>query len=107
MPDLSHVYNESEDLDEKIRQFETYLENAPLELLKEQEKLRTTMPAPDDLESRHREKLFLEELKSKREVSNQIRSKRNNTFLLVLLTLAILAVLGWIYQAIQQYGIFN
>lgn len=106
-PDLSTVYDESANIDEEIRKFETFLEDAPMRRQEEKEKHLTTMPPPDDLEERERTKKFLKELKSKQEVTNQTRRNNTNRFLLVLLTFAILAMVMWIFQSLKSYGIFN
>lgn len=105
--DINDVDHQSATVAEEIRQFETFLENEPDRLLEEKLKQKTSMPAPDDLEQRQRDKVFLAELTSKGELTNQARRKTTNTFLLILLALATLSVLAWIYSALQNYGVLS
>lgn len=104
-PYLDDLRSQSEKLEAQIRQYEALIENEPRRLRDQHERQRTSMPAPDVLEERRREKNFYAHL-SRGQLHNSRRNQTNNTVLLLLLVLALLAVGAWIYTTLSHYGIF-
>ena len=98
--------DELSSLDSEIARYESMIESAPLKLLEQRERERTTIPAPDDFEQRRRERRFYADL-SRGEVINQRRFHTRNTVLFVLLALATASLCWWIYQELLRYGIVS
>lgn len=93
-------------LDSEISKYESLIENAPLKLLEQKERERTTMPAPDDFEQRRRERRFYADL-SKGQIINERRYRTRNTVLFVLLLTATVSVCWWIYSELLRLGILS
>lgn len=93
-------------LESEIAKYESMIESAPLKLLEQRERERTTIPAPDDFEQRRREKGFYADL-SKGQIINQRRFHTRNTILFVLLAMATASICWWIYQELLRFGVFS
>ncbi|MGE9268592.1 MAG: hypothetical protein ACQKBY_10880 [Verrucomicrobiales bacterium] len=104
---LDEITRESAELEEQIYQFESYLEEAPNRLREEQEKQRSTMPAPDDLVHLARVAEIERELLSRGSLSNQARKKATNTILLILFALALVSLVLWIVSSLKHNGILS
>ncbi len=90
----------------QIESLEQFIEKAPQRLKEEIERERTTMPAPDSLRDREREKIFYHAY-SKRQMQNERRFQARNTVLFLLLATALLAVCWWIYAELHRHGILS
>lgn len=101
-PTLDELAN----LDSEIAKYESMIESAPLKLLEQRERERTTIPAPDDFEQRRRERRFYADL-SRGQVINERRFRTRNTVLFVLLALATASICWWIYQELTRHGILS
>ena len=98
--------DELSELDTEIAKYESLIENAPLKLLEQRERERNTIPAPDDLEDRRRERRFYADL-SKGQIINERRYRTRNTVLFVLLAAATVSVCWWIYSSLVRYGVLS
>ena len=93
-------------LESQIAEYEALIENAPLKLLEQRERERTTIPAPDDLDDRAREKRFYADL-SKGQLINERRYRTRNTVLFVLLVAATMSLCWWIYSELVRNGVLS
>ncbi|MBK1834240.1 hypothetical protein [Roseibacillus ishigakijimensis] len=93
--DLQALVEQERAVREQIEKLEEMIAEAPDRIRREYEDARTTMPPPDDLEDRLREKRFQAHL-TRGEVRNQQRYQVKATGLFVLLLLAIGSVISWI-----------
>ena len=84
----------------RITELERFIEDAPERIRREIEAEMTTMPAPDDLDDRRRERKLLARL-TRGEIRNERRYQTRSTFLLILLVSAIVALSSWIYSVLQ------
>ena len=98
--------DELSELDLEIEKYESLIENAPLKLLEQRERERTTMPPPDDFAERRRERRFYAEM-TKGQIANERRYHTRNTVLFVLLAAATISVCWWIYSSLVRYGIIS
>ncbi len=93
-------------LESEIAKCESLIESAPLKLREQQERERTTIPAPDDFEDRRRERRFYADL-SRGQIINERRSRTRNTVIFVLLVAATVSLCWWIYQELVRHGLFS
>jgi len=93
-------------LDSEIAKYESLIESAPLKLLEQRERERTTIPAPDDFEDRRRERRFYADL-SRGQIINERRSTTRNIVLFVLLVAASFSLCWWIYQELVRHGLIS
>lgn len=100
------THDELSAIDSEIAKYESLIETAPLKLMEQQERERTTIPAPDDFEDRRREKQFYIAL-SRGQVINEKRFRTRNTVLFVLLLAATVSLCWWIYQELIRYGLLT
>ena len=84
----------------RITELERFIEDAPERIRREIEAEMTTMPAPDDIDDRRRERKLLARL-TRGEIRNERRYQTRSTFLLILLISAIAALSSWIYSVLQ------
>ena len=98
--------DELSELDLEIQKYESMIENAPLKLLEQRERERTTMPPPDDFIERRRERRFYAEM-TKGQIANERKYHTRNTVLFVLLAAATISVCWWIYSSLVRYGIIS
>jgi len=84
----------------RISELERFIEEAPQRIRREIEDEMTTMPAPDDLDDRRRERKLRARL-TRGEIRNERRYQTRSTFLLVLLLTAIAALSSWICTVLQ------
>ena len=94
------IANEAQRVQDQLLKLENFIENEPERLRRQMEDERTTMPAPDDIVDRRREKIFYTQL-SRGEMKNERRSQTNGTLLFILLLTAIAALSSWIYSVLQ------
>ena len=100
------THDELSAIDSEIAKYESLIETAPLKLMEQQERERTTIPAPDDFEDRRREKQFYIAL-SRGQVINEKRFRTRNTVLFVLLLAATVSLCWWIYQELIRHGLLT
>lgn len=100
------VENEEDVIANRIADLEQLIEEAPRELEKKLELERTTMPAPDDLADRARERKFYAEL-SRGELQNERRYRARSTVLFTLSVCATLSVCWWIAAELQRAGVLT
>jgi hypothetical protein len=98
--------DELSNIELEIEKYKSMIESAPLKLLEQQERERTTMPAPDDFADRRRERRFYAEL-SKGQIINERRYRTRNTVLFVLLAAATVSICWWIYSSLVRYGVLS
>ncbi len=94
------VSSREEKLLSQISELEEFIEGAPDRIRKEMQEQITTMPPPDDLQDRRRERKFYTQL-SKGEIRNEHRYQTRSAFLFVLLVAAILSLSAWICSVLQ------
>ncbi|MGD1979656.1 MAG: hypothetical protein PVJ98_09695 [Akkermansiaceae bacterium] len=100
------THDELAALDEEIAKYESVLESAPLKLMEQRERERTTIPAPDDFEDRRRERRFYADL-SRGQIINERRFRTRNTVIFVLLLAATVSLCWWIYQELLRNGVLS
>ena len=98
--------DELSDLDSEIAKYESLIENAPLKLLEQKERERTTIPALDDRDQRRREKTFYAQM-TKGQLINERRYRTRNTVLFVLLLAATASLCWWIYSELVRFGVLS
>ena len=94
------IVNEEQRVQQQLQKLESFLENEPERIRQRMEDERTTMPAPDDIVDRRREKIFYTQL-SRGEMRNERRSQAGGALLFLLLASAIAALSSWIYSVLQ------
>ena len=90
----------------QIEHLEHFIERAPQRLQEEIERQRNSMPPPDDMRERARERDFYKYY-SKGQTQNERRYQARNTVLFVLLSTALLATCWWIYAELHRHGILQ
>lgn len=96
----SPLTNKASHLSQRINKLEQFIEDAPDRIRREMEEERTSMPAPDDLADRQREKVFYTNL-SRGQVRNERRHQTQSAFLFILMATAIASLSSWIYTFLQ------
>lgn len=99
-PDLSEVDLEKQKLEEKIRELESFIAEAPQKMEREHLDKLQTMPAPDDIAQHQRENNFAHRL-TKGELRNERRHQARSALIFVLLVIAIVFVSLWVYKIIS------
>lgn len=103
-PEATALSAEAQALREKMQELESFVEEAP-QLAKEQfDEQYATMPPPDELEDRRRERMFMARTLSRNEVRNERRYQAQSGVMIFLLLLATAALLAWAWR-IAQGGI--
>jgi len=102
----ANIPSREELISSQIESLEQFIEKAPQRLQEEIERERTTMPAPDSIRDREREKKFYHAF-SKRQMQNERKFQARNTVLFVLLGSALLATCWWIYAELHRHGILH
>jgi len=97
--DLDELAKQDAELQNKIKQIQSFIHEAPDKLQQEEDERISTLPAPDEISERRREKEFFDRL-SRGELKNERRHQAKNGVILVLLVIAITAVSLWIYRNI-------
>ena len=92
-PGLDEILKAQQELDEKIAAAAAVPEQLELEMREKE----TTIPAPDDLAERERQKRF-EDQATRGQVRNERRTQGRSLFLLLLLLLATAAMISWIVR---------
>lgn len=100
------TFDELSALESEISKYESLIESAPLKLLEQRERERTTIPRPDDFDQRQRERRFYADL-SRGQIINERRYRTRNTVLFVLLLAATLSVSWWIYSELLRLGVLS
>lgn len=95
--DLDQLAKQDAELQDKIKQIQSFIHEAPDKLQQAEEERISTLPAPDEISERRREKEFFDRL-SRGELKNERRHQAKNGVILVLLAIAITAVCMWIYR---------
>lgn len=98
--EIEKIKLQKADLQKQIQEIQSYIEHAPDKIKQAQEESFQTMPAPDEISERRREKEFFDRL-SRGELKNERRHQAKNGVLLVLLIFAIAMVSLWIYRQLQ------
>lgn len=96
-PNLDHLTQQQAELQNKIREMQSFLEQAPAQHKQAEQDRMQTLPAPDEISERRREKEFFDRL-SRGELKNELRHQAKNGVLLVLLVIAIVSMSLWIYR---------
>ncbi len=90
----------------QIENLEQFIEKAPQRVKDEIERQRSSMPAPDDMRERARERDFYQYY-SRGQTQNERRYQARNTVLFVLLSTALLATCWWIYAELHRHNILQ
>ncbi len=98
--ELSSISQKEAELQNQIKHLQSFLEEAPEKIKQAQEEEFQTLPAPDEIAERRREKEFFDRL-SRGELKNERRHQAKNGVLLVLLLIAITMVCLWIYRQLK------
>lgn len=93
--ELDELARQDAELQDKIKQIQSFIHEAPDKLQKEEDDRIQTLPAPDEISERRREKEFFDRL-SRGELKNERRHQAKNGVILVLLVVAITATCLWI-----------
>ncbi len=96
-PNLEKLAQQETELQDKIKGIQSFLEEAPAKLKQAEQDRMQTLPAPDEISERRREKEFFDRL-SRGELKNERRHQTKNGVLLVLLLIAIVSVSLWLYS---------
>lgn len=96
-PDLEPLDEAQRNLDARIAELEALPEQLELEML-EQER---TMPPPEDLEDRRRQRDF-EEKAARGQIRNERRTQGRSLFLMFLLLAATAAMIAWVIALAQR-----
>lgn len=97
---ISAVDAEKAKLEAKIKELESFIAEAPEKMQQEHLDRLQTMPAPDDIVQRQREKNFAYRL-TKGEIKNELRHQARSALIFVLLVIAIIIVSLWVYRIIS------
>lgn len=92
---------EKQKLEEKIKELESFIAEAPQKIEREHLEKLQTMPAPDDIAQRQRENNFAHRL-TKGEIRNERRHQARSALTFVLLVIAIVFVSLWVYKIISS-----
>ncbi len=96
-PNIDALAQQEAELQNKIKEMKNFLEEAPAKLKQAEQDRMQTLPAPDEISERRREKEFFDRL-SRGELKNERRHQAKNGVLLVLLLIAIVSMSLWIYR---------
>ncbi len=99
--DFAEMERQKEALQAQINELQSFIEEAPEKLQREEQERLQTMPAPEELAQRRRENEFAQRL-TKGELKNERRNQTRNALLFVLITAAIVCVSLWIYRIIAS-----
>lgn len=94
-PELDALTEEAQALEEKMRQLESFVEKAPQLAKDHYDEQYATMPPPDELEDRRRERMFMARTMSRNEVRNERRYQAQSGFMIFLLLLSAAAMIAW------------
>jgi len=84
-----------------MHELETFVEEAP-QIAKDQfDEQYATMPPPDELEDRRRERMFMARAMSRNEVRNERRYQAQSGFMIFLLLLSAVAMIAWAVKIAQ------
>lgn len=98
--ELTELAQKEAELQNQIKEIQSFIEEAPEKLQKEEEERIQTLPAPDEITQRRREVEFFDRL-SRGELKNERRHQAKNGVLLALLVCALLAVCLWLYKHLE------
>ena len=98
--ELDELARQDAELQDKIKQIQSFIHEAPNKLQQEEDDRIRTLPAPDEISERRREKEFFDRL-SRGELKNERRHQAKNGVILVLLIIAITAVCLWISRYVN------
>jgi hypothetical protein len=85
------------DIEAQTRECEQFLREAPERIAEERAERAATMPPPDDLADRRRERRFYE-LVSRGELRNERRAQAGSTLLFMLLLVAATSLVMWVLR---------
>lgn len=102
--DLDELFHEDMEVEEQIRRFTEIIENAPAQAAEQKRLENSVMPPPDGLNDRMREIRYFANLKADR-LDNAPRHKSGHIPMRIILILAILALIWWIYRALTEAGV--
>ncbi len=95
--ETERLREESNALLDEINKYESLILEAPGKIARQREEKQNTMPAPEELEDRRREKKFHSRL-SRGQVRNEHRYQAKNGTLFILLTIAAIALFSWAWK---------
>ena len=93
-PEADQLSAEARALEKKLQQLESFIEEAPERAQQDYEERFATLPPPDELEDRRRERAFHQKL-SRRELRNERRYQAKSGFLIVLLFICAISLAAW------------
>ena len=106
LPDESEVLRlaeEADSLESELNHLEEFVTQAPEIAKKQFEERYSTMPPPDELEDRRRERLFHAKL-CRNELRNERRYQAQSGFMIVLLVACAISLAAWAIK-ISQFGL--
>lgn len=101
--DIDAFERQKAELQAKIDALQNFIQEAPEKLQQQEIERTSTIPAPEELLQRRREKDFFDQL-SKGEVKNERRHQARSAMLFILLVLLIISVANWILNVIKSYN---
>lgn len=99
--ELAELDKQQASIQDQILEMKTYLEEAPVKKQKEEDDRIRTLPAPDEIYEKRREKEFFDRL-SRGELKNERRHQTKNGVIMILLLIAITSVCLWISKHLSQ-----
>lgn len=100
--EIDAIERQKAELQAQIDALQSFIQEAPEKLQQQQIDRMTTLPAPEELQQRRREKDLHERL-TKGEVKNERRHQARSAILFILLVLALISLAGWILNVVQSY----
>ena len=88
-------------LEAQIRELESFIELEPKKLQQEHQDSLQTMPAPDEITQRKRERVFSDRL-SKGELKNEYRHQASGIFIFIILATCIVLTSIWIWRIFTE-----
>ncbi len=96
---LNDLDSKEQEIKNQIKELQKLISEAPEKLQQQREEELTTMPAPDELQEISREQDFFDNL-SRGQLKNEHRHQARSALLFVLLSLATVALVAWIWREI-------
>lgn len=101
-PSLAEIKRKRRKLDRQLQKCQQRLREEPERRAREQAERAVTMPPPDDLQDRDRERRFYA-MATRRQLSNVRRSQAGSFLLFVLLVAATIALMTWMLRIAQPF----
>ena len=101
-PGLAQLLEQQQQIEEAIARYETLVTEEPARLRQETLDRINTMPPPEDIEERRREKRIVRAV-TRGEVINERRYQASHGTLLLLLMAAAAALAWWVWKSAQPF----